>query len=176
MFWSRTADLLTTIRLLCALLLAWLGFSLGSSALTPATFLLLTCWVTDFFDGNTARRNPRHVPSSLGAHDLEVDMSASAGALLFLVGAGYVSSTAALGYVLVWMLVFWRYGVSKPTGSLMQAPVYGWFLWVAAHGAPLAFRWVLAWFAVSLLFTWRKFVYQVIPEFLTGMGQILHRR
>lgn len=170
------ADLLTLLRASIALLLPWLGYRQGASSLPLAVYLMLIAWMSDFFDGAVARTQPETDISWLGKHDLQVDMGASAGLLLYLRGADFISTRFALGYVLVWTVIFWYYGFSKATGSLVQAPIYGGFLWVAGQMSPQASLWVLIWVSVLLLFTWRKFIYEVIPEFLGDMGEVLRRK
>jgi len=172
----RVADLLTGLRASIAFSLPWLGYRLGAAALPLVVTLMLIGWISDYYDGVIARQSPNKTISWIGQHDLEVDMTASAGLLIYLLGAGFVSLGVAAIYVLVWAIIFIRYGFSKATGSLMQAPIYGRFLWVAGQLAPHAAVWVLVWVVANLLFTWRRFAYEVLPEFFVGLSKTLRKK
>ncbi|MDA1329877.1 MAG: CDP-alcohol phosphatidyltransferase family protein [Chloroflexi bacterium] len=170
------ANVLTGLRLSLALVLPILGASAGAGRLEIAVYLMLFAWMSDFFDGTVARQTERESSSWLGAHDLHVDMAVSAGLLLYMTQSHFVPAALAILYVLAWTIVFWRLGIEKASGSLVQALIYGWFLWVAGHEAPQAAIWVLVWMVILLAFTWRQFVGIVVPEFLGGMGKILRSR
>lgn len=163
------ADLLTGLRAGIALSLIWLGLNQGASALELAVFLILIGWISDYFDGALARRSAGPRSSWLGIHDLEVDMLAALGLLIYMAASGFISTALAYLYVLFWLFIFWRRGIDKAYGSLFQAPVYGYLLWLAYLRAPQALTWVLAWFVLNLAFTWRRFAIKVLPDFFAGL-------
>jgi len=172
---STFANILTGLRAVVALLLPVFGALQGREALASSVYLMLVAWVSDYFDGTLARRHSSHRPSWLGAHDLQVDLLVAMGLLLYLLQSGYVSTLFALGYVVAWMLALRRFGMDKTTGSLLQGPIYGIFLWIAAQDAPAAALWVPAWVVVVLSISWRRFLGQVLPEFFAGLGRLLRR-
>lgn len=172
---STFANFLTGVRAAVAVLLPLLGYLQGASGINSVVYLLVVSWISDYFDGVTARSRPGHRPSWLGAHDLQVDMLVSMGLLLYLVQSGYVSLPLAFVYVLVWMLVFSLYGVDKTKGALLQAPIYLYFVWLAFQDAPRAALLIPAWIVVVLSISWRRFAGQVLPEFFSGLAGLLRR-
>jgi len=172
----RFADLLTGMRALIAFSLPWIGYRLGARAVPLVVYLLLFGWISDYFDGVIARQSPGKETSWIGKHDLEVDIAVSGGLLIYLLAADFVSPLIASLYVLFWAFIFIVYGIGKASGSLVQAPVYGRFLWVAGHLAPQAAVWVLVWVVANLVFTWRRFAYEVLPEFFADLGKVLRRK
>jgi phosphatidylglycerophosphate synthase len=172
---STFANFLTGVRAIVAILLPLLGFLQGASGVNSAVYLMVVAWISDYFDGVTARSRPGHKPSWLGTHDLQVDMLVAMGLLLYLVQSRYVSLPLAFIYVLAWALIFSRVTMDKTTGSLLQAPIYGIFLWFAAQDAPRAVLLVPAWIIVVLSISWRRFVGQVLPEFFSGLAGLLRR-
>ena len=167
---KRGADLITGGRLFLGASLAWLGLSRGAAALPTAVWLLLVNWMGDLVDGIIARSSRPYYHTWLGDHDLEVDMAVAAALLAFLVGAGFVSPGVAIVYLLAWLLLFWRLGLVRSLGMVAQAPVYGWFIWVAMKEAPEVIRWLLAWIVLVIIITWPRFPKEVVPGFLAGLG------
>jgi len=98
-----------------------------------------------------------------------VDMTVSVGLLAFLVKAGFANIWLAGGYILLWCLYFWRQGgIPHSVGMLFQAPIYGWFIWVALRDAPKA-GWAIVIFLVSAIaLTWPYFPKVMVPGFLDG--------
>jgi len=173
---KRFADLTTALRALVAVALVLLGFRAGPNLLQLAVLLMMVSWISDYLDGTLARANPQNPHSWLGDHDLQIDMSAAVGLLVYLVVSGLLAAWWGIIYFAFWTALFARYGVNNATGSAMQAPIYGYFLWVTARLAPQAFWWVAAWIAFLLIFEWRRFTQQVIPEFLGGLADTFWRR
>lgn len=168
---KQFADLLTAFRALIAGILTWLGLTTDKSSLPLAVHLMMASWNSDYFDGTLARRATPTIHTWLGDHDLIIDMAASFGLLVYLTGVGFLSPAVSLTYLVVWLFVFWQFGISNATGSLFQAPIYGLLLWLAANDAPEAAIWALYWIAGALLFSWRRFWFKVIPEFLHGISE-----
>lgn len=169
---KQVADLITISRGLLALVMIWLGVTRGSAALPLVCWLMLLDWMGDFVDGPIARRSRIYYHSWVGDHDLEVDIAVSFGLLLYLLGAGYVDLRLAAVYLLFWALVFWRWGVPRSLGMLIQAPIYGWFLWVGVRDAPMAGLWVVGFIVALIVITWPRAFREVIPGFLRGMRDV----
>lgn len=164
------ADLLTASRVLLALIFAWLGFVGARDLLALASFLLLASWISDFLDGPLARKSDAG-PTWIGNHDLEVDVAVSLGVFMYLVGAGFLELTYAAVYVLLWGLMFRRWGWRRDPAMLFQAPIYLWFIVVAMRYAPQAGWWLITYVTVLVVVTWPRFTREVIPSFLLGMSE-----
>lgn len=169
---KQIADFLTASRSLVALTLAWLGIRRGGSPLPIAVWLLLLAWVTDLFDGPIARRSELPRQTWVGDHDLEIDVLVSLGLLVFMVGIGLVNPLHAMLYILVWALVFLRWGWKRSPAMLFQAPIYGWFIFVAVRDAPAVGCWLVVWILALVVITWPRFPREVVPGFLAGMRDL----
>jgi len=168
---KRLADALTAGRAALALTLAALGLPRGTDLLPAAAFILLACWFTDLFDGALARRSGLQAHTWIGDHDLEIDVLVSLGLLVYLVGSGYLAPLYALAYLLLWGLIFRRWGWRRDPAMLFQAPIYLWFLIVAVRDAPQAGWWLVGWILTLIVVTWPRFPREVVPGFLAGMRQ-----
>jgi len=58
-------------------------------------------------------------------------------------------------------------------GMLFQAPIYGWFIYIALTYAPEAGWWLVAWILAAVVITWPRFPREVVPGFLKGMRDSL---
>lgn len=172
---KQVADIITLGRASMALILAYLGLVQGADVLPLAVWIMLADWMGDILDGSIARRSRVRYTTWIGDHDLYIDMLVAAGLLIYLIGAGYVDMRLALAYVLVWGLVFWRWGIPKSLGMLAQAPIYGWFLWVAIRDASNTGWWLVAWILAAVVVTWPRFPKEVVPGFLNGMREVWRR-
>jgi phosphatidylserine synthase len=152
--------------------MVWLGLSQGEQALPLVCWLMILGWSADALDGPIARRSRLQYRTWIGDHDLEVDIWVSFGLLLYLVAAGTADLRMASVYLIAWALVFWRWGVPRSLGMLIQAPIYGWFLWVGVRDAPEAGWWVVAWIAAVIILTWPRALSEVVPGFLRGMVDV----
>jgi phosphatidylglycerophosphate synthase len=173
---KRLADSLTAGRALLALALAVLGLSRAPQALSTAALILLACWCTDLFDGALARRSGLAGHSWIGDHDLEVDVLVSLGVLTYLVGSGFLAPLYGLAYLVLWGLIFHRWGWRRDPAMLFQAPIYLWFLIVALRVAPASGAWLIGWILAVVVVTWPRFPREVVPGFLAGMRQALRQR
>jgi phosphatidylglycerophosphate synthase len=172
---KQVADVLTLLRVILALFLAWLGFTQGDIAVPLAAWLLVASWTSDSLDGPLARRSRVRYHTWIGDHDLEIDMMVAGGLLIFMTAAGFVDPIVAALYLLFWSLYFIRSGVPRSVGMLFQAPIYGWFIWTTLNQAPPS-GWILVgWILTMLVITWPKFPREIVPGFLSGMGDALVR-
>jgi hypothetical protein len=120
-------------------------------------------------DGRIARRSRVQYRTWIGDHDLEVDMTVSIGLLVYLLGAGYVNIWMVGGYILLWCLYFWKQGGILPSyGMLFQAPIYGWFIWIALREAPGAGCAIVVFLLTVLAVTWPYFPKVMVAGFFTG--------
>lgn len=173
---KRLADALTTGRALLAGILFLLG-GLGANHMLPtAALILLACWCTDLFDGALARRSGGAGPTWIGDRDLETDVLVSLGVLVYLLGAGYLAPVYALAYLVLWGLIFRRWGWRRDPAMLFQAPIYLWFIVVALRDATPSGLWLAGWIVAVVVLTWPRFPRDVVPGFLAGMRHVLRHR
>src|SRR4030043_2026643 len=109
---KQVADLITLSRGLLAFVLAAMGTFGGRDALPMVAWIMLADWCGDLMDGPIARRSRVYYHTWIGDHDMQIDMTVSAGLLIYLLGAGYVSWWLGALYLLVWALFFLRIGVT----------------------------------------------------------------
>jgi hypothetical protein len=171
---KRVADLITGFRAFLALFLAWLGWARGMAGLPLAIWIMLSDWTGDSLDGTLARHSRKHYHTWLGDHDLLVDMAVATGLLLYMAAAGFVDPLLAGAYILSWGLVFTYLGIPRSLGMLVQAPIYGWFIWIAVHQTPVGWLLVI-WIIAAMIVTWPRFPQEVIPGFLTGLRELDRR-
>jgi phosphatidylglycerophosphate synthase len=171
---KQIADLLTLIRALLSIFLAYIGFTRQAEGLPLASWLMIVSWTSDTIDGPLARRSRVQYRTWLGDRDLEVDMLVASGLLVYMAAAGFVSTQIATLYALAWALVFWRWGILRSLGMLFQAPIYGWFLVVALSLAPAVGSWMVGWILAVVVITWPRFPNEVVPGFLSGMVEAWH--
>jgi phosphatidylglycerophosphate synthase len=169
---KQVADAFTVARGLVALLLVLLGLTHGADGLPLAAWLMIAAWTSDSLDGPIARSSRIRYRTWVGDHDLEVDMAVAGGLLIYLLAAGYVDLRLAGIYLLIWALIFWRWGVPSALGMLVQAPIYGWFIWVAVRDAPAAGWWLVGWILLAVVLTWPRFPKEIVPGFLAGMREV----
>jgi phosphatidylglycerophosphate synthase len=172
---KRFADLFTLLRALLAPCLVALGLTRREAGLPLAIWMMILSWTSDSLDGPLARRSRPQLRTWLGEHDLQVDMLASMGLLVYMVAAGFVPAFGALMYLGFWLVIYWRLGLEPALGMLMQAPIYAWFLYVALTLAPAAGTWMLGWIVAALVITWPRFPNVIVPGFLQGMGRALRQ-
>ena len=167
---KQVADLFTLSRAMLLIVFAWLGLTRGSAGLYVAALLLIYSWTSDLLDGALARRSSVYYHSWLGDHDLEVDMSASIGVMIYLLAAGYVSLRVVGIYVLVWLLIFWRWGLQRSPGMLFQAPIYAGLIAASLRDAFYFGLLQVFWVSGAVIVTWPRFPREVIPGFLAGFS------
>ena len=173
---KQVADFLTGVRGLIAVMIAWAGVTKGRDGFPLAAWLLLVAWVTDGLDGPLARRSRRQYRSWLGEHDLQIDMAVAIGLFIYLMAAELITPLTAVSYILIWAIIFARWGQNRSLGMLVQAPIYGWFIFIALRDEREIGLYLVAWIAGLILITWPRFPNQVIPNFLSGMHLLQRQR
>jgi len=169
---KQVADLITGGRAILGFVLVYLGLSHDKNVIPLAALVMLAAWTSDSLDGPIARRSRIQYRTWLGDHDLEVDITVSAGLLIFMLETGYVNLWVGIIYLFLVVLTFWHWGVYRSLGMLFQAPIYGWFIWITLQNAPLLGALLVLWIILAVLATWPKFPKEVVPGFLTGMRLI----
>lgn len=169
------ADMITFSRLLLSICLIWFGIEFGVLALPWVVWIMILSWTGDSLDGTLSRHSRAKVQTWVGAHDLQFDMTIAGALLFYLAFTGFVPLPGAIFYLLIWGVVFWRFGLNSTLGILFQAPVYGWFIVIAIHNAPSSGLWILVWLVVAIVLTWPRFPDQVIPEFVDGVVEMWQR-
>ena len=167
---KKVADLITYARVLIAVCLVGLGIVQRAAGLPLAAWMMIVDWTGDMVDGRIARRSRVQYRTWIGDHDLEVDMTVSVGLLAYMVKANLTNIWLAGVYILLWCLYFWRQGsIPHSPGMLFQAPIYGWFIWVALRDAPQAGWAILVFLASAIALTWPYFPKVMVPGFLNGL-------
>jgi phosphatidylglycerophosphate synthase len=173
---KQVADLVTWFRVLLGLGLVWLGLTEGVQGLNKAVWIMILDWTGDTLDGKIARREKEHHHTWIGDHDIEVDMAVSVGLLIYMITSGFVSVWIASIYVIFWTVVFWRWRNVKVLGMISQAPIYGYFIWIALTRLPNVGVWIIVWIVVAIIITWPQFPQQIVPGFLIGLREFITRR
>jgi hypothetical protein len=173
---KQLADIITWARTLLAPLLIWLGFAYGPDALPAVTVILVLNLTGDSIDGPLARRSPDSPGTWIGDNDLAVDMFVTAGLLGYMTAAGLIPWPVTAVYALFWLVLFWWRGVVYVFGILFQGPIYAWYLYVLLRDAAPYSLLFVAWLLAALIISWPKFPKVMIPLFLGGIRDLVHRR
>ena len=170
---KQVADFFTFIRVLLSPTLILLGILEGSEGLPLAIGAMIASWTSDALDGPIARRSRVKYHTWLGDHDLEVDIAVSIGLMIYMLLAEFVDLQVVGVYILLWVLIFWRWGNMRSLGMLFQAPIYGYFIYISMRLAPLVGGWMIGWIVAVLIITWPRFPNEVVPGFLSGMKAVM---
>lgn len=167
----QVADFVTLLRAFLGLSLVWLGLTEGSLGLQKAVLIMIAAWTGDTIDGKIAWRSKSYYYSWIGDHDLEIDMAVSCGLLVYLITSEYINVWIVCFYVLFWAFMLWRWKNFNVLRLLCQAPIYGYFIWVAMTRLPNAGIWILVWMVVAVIMTWPQFPQHIVPGFLKGLRE-----
>lgn len=173
---KQLADVITYSRALLIPLVIWLGLTKGQDSLPIVVGLMIYNWTADSLDGPLARKNPTGNQSWIGQRDQEIDMLISASVLGYLVLTGLIPWPVAIVYLLIWLLYFYRNGVSRFTGILFQAPIFGWFVLMALKEFPQVGLWILGWIILAIVLTWPKFPKVIVPDFISDLRAVFNRQ
>ena len=166
---KQVADLITSLRVLIAFILVWIGIEKGSSGMALAAWIMIIDWLGDMFDGKIARSSSKQYGTLIGDHDPEVDMVVSIGLLIFIALIGGIDPWIGLGYLIIWIVSFLvQGGIPDSQGMLFQAPIYGWFIWIAFIEAPQSGWAMIAFLLLSIFLTLPAFPKIMIPRFFDG--------
>jgi cardiolipin synthase len=170
---KQVADIFTFIRVLLSPTLIVLGLMRGDEGLALAIAVMITSWTSDALDGPIARRSRVQYHTWLGDHDLEVDMAVSIGLMIYMLLAGFVDLQIVGVYILLWVLIFWRWGNMRSLGMLFQTPIYGFFIVISMLLVPTAGALMIGWIVAVTIITWPRFPKEVVPGFLEGMNSVI---
>ena len=164
------ADMLTVSRILIAILLIWLGWSQGFVGWRIVAALLIYSWLSDVLDGVLARRSRLFKSTWIGDHDLYFDMLVALSLLVFMTAASTINLSISIIYILVWILVFSRFGFLSALGKLFQAPIYGWFIISTFLVDPAIGGLLVLFLILIVVVTWPRFPNDTVPSFLSGFN------
>lgn len=166
------ADFITASRGLLGIVMIWLGLTQGVSALPTIILLMIVCWTGDFVDGGIAHlsRRPRH--TLIGDSDIFIDLFVSLCLGTYLIAAGFVGPIFGCGYLIVWTLLLWRFGLDKNLLMLIQLPIYLDLILIALRIIPQSGTWLVVWVLIATIINWRRFTHQIVPQFIAGMRSI----
>ena len=166
------ADLITTVRAALGVVMIWLGITQGEQALPIVIPMMILCWSGDFFDGMLARksRNPRK--TYIGDHDVQIDMFVSVCLALYMLFAGLASATLVIWYFILWAVIFWRFGLDHNLLMLAQTPIYLYFVLIGLRDYPSLGYLMVFFVLLVLVFHWRRFSQDVVPNFLKGVKSL----
>jgi len=163
------ADLLTSLRLLLAFVIAYLGYAAGASALPLVMGLLIISWTTDSLDGFFARKAPEPEHSWLGDHDADVDVCMFLSKLVYLAFSGYIDPMAAWAYVLIAGLTVIRYRARARFVILcFVVPIGALMIWVAVQEAPV-WGWRAVWWCLLAMVLNRDRFSVLVRQFFADM-------
>lgn len=164
------ADILTGSRLLIAAVIGWLGWSHGIQGWPLVTLLLIYSWSSDVLDGVLARMSKNPFPTWIGNHDLLIDMAVAFGLMVFMTASNSSNLSATIIYMLIWILIFSRFGMLSALGKLFQAPIYGWFIFLTFRYDPILGGLMLLFLVFIVFVTWPRFPSDTVPRFLSGFN------
>ena len=171
-FTKQAADFITLSRAVLLPLFVWFGFAFGVDALPAVIWLMMYNWTADSIDGPLSRRSGVEIRTWIGDHDLVIDMLISTSLGVYMVAAGLLRWQVSTIYFLVWLLYFWRIGLTHPMGILYQTPIYVWFVYVAFRDVPQVSMWMIGWLLIALVVTWPRFPKVLIPKFIREIKEV----
>ena len=161
------ADLLTKLRVVLAVYIAWLGISRGPGSLAKVVAAVIVSWITDILDGPLARRDPRGKQTWIGEHDAEADLTTSIGLSVYLIFDGHMAAWLGI-MVLIVMLSLWvlhSYQLAWP----FYAMPYVVLVVVASKAEPLLGWALLLYLTGVLVVHWRRLKTRYLPEFFDAV-------
>ena len=107
-------------------------------------------------DGRLSRSLKTDHSTWLGKNDVYVDMFVSAAILFYMTVSGLLALWLVLIYLLVWSVLFLRYGISPLFAQIFQNPIYAFFVFFTVKAEPWVLPWLLLWALVMLAFFWQR--------------------
>jgi hypothetical protein len=108
--------------------------------------------------------------SWLGQNDVYVDMIVSIAVLGYLTVTSLLPLWLSLAYLLIWGVLFLRWGVPDVFAQVFQNPIYAVFVFLTVQSEPAVLPWLLLWAAVALIFFWRRML-----QLLKGLFRAVRR-
>ena len=135
-----------------------------------ATTLLVYSWSSDVLDGALARWDRSSIPTWIGKHDLYFDMAVAFGLLVFMTARNTINLSASIIYILIWILIFSRFGLLSALGRLFQAPIYAWFILTTFQYVPLLGGFLFVLLLLIIVVIWPRFPSDTVSKFLSGFS------
>lgn len=173
---KQLADIITWSRTVLVPIFIWLGIAYGPDALPAVAVLMVVNLTADSIDGPLARRDPGSPHTWIGDNDLAVDMFVNAGVLGYMTAAGFVAWQITGLFALIWVALFWWRGGAYVLGILFQLPIYLLFIYILLRYAPAYLLLFVGWVLAAMIVSWPKFPKVMVPAFLNGMADMIHRR
>jgi len=168
------ADFITAGRGMLGFVMIWLGLTQGADGLPIVVTLMLLDWTGDFVDGGIAKRSRHPRNTWIGDSDIYIDVLVSICLGVYMIGAGFVSFTFGVCYLIGWILILWRFGLDKNLLMLAQAFIYLWFIITAVHLIPDSGYWLVIWVLAAVAINWKRFSQDIVPKFISGIASMLH--
>jgi phosphatidylglycerophosphate synthase len=164
---KHMADYLTLSRVLLGIVLIVSGLVEGRAVLARDIWILVLAWSTDIVDGRISRSlSPGH-HSWIGKNDVYIDMFFSLAVLAYLVVTGLLPVALVLVYLLVWVVLFAKWGIPDVFAQVFQNPIYAFFVFLTVQSAPQVLPWLLLWALVAALLFGSRMV-QLLKNFFKG--------
>ena len=162
------ADILTGSRFIVAMALTWLGWAQGIDGWYLATMLLIYSWTSDVLDGILARRSKTSLQTWIGRNDLYLDMLVALSLLAYMTLSTPINLSMSIIYILIWILIFARFGFISALGKIFQAPIYAYFILVTFQHDLLLGGFILFFLVLIVVVTWPRFPNDTVPTFISG--------
>jgi cardiolipin synthase (CMP-forming) len=130
----------------------------GQTSLGRDIWLLMAAWTSDMADGRLSRFLKLDHSTWLSNNDVYVDMFVSAAILFYMTVSGLLALWLVLIYLVVWSMVFLRYGIPPLFAQVFQNPIYAFFVFFTVQAEPWVLPWLLLWAVVMLAFFWQRAV------------------
>ncbi len=153
-FCRFTADFLTFVRLVIAIILPFLVFLPRNLSLSLVIYLTIIGWTTDVFDGSLARRGK--LKTFLGEYDFGIDMLMVAGGFLYLILAKWINAYFNLSYLILFILIAL---ITRKQWLIMilAFPMDLALFFAGYKHSPIASIFFIIWIVIFLLVFWKRF-------------------
>jgi phosphatidylglycerophosphate synthase len=170
MIYKEIADLLTGLRLVLAVLLVVIAFTLGGRVLPLAGALIILGWATDTLDGPLARKSGCRRTGWLGKNDIGIDIFLSFSIVIYASASGLLHWSVTAGSIVLLLfatLVFHSYSLIVTFIGIS----YVIFLYMALrHCIPVLLA-ALGWGVVTLFVSWNR-IRTSLPLFFRGFKEL----
>jgi hypothetical protein len=92
--------------------------------------------------------------------------------LIYMLMSDFIVLPVAAVYLLVWAIVFWRWGVTVALADVFMSLIYTWLLVVVFRETGSTRWWLLAWMLIGTFLNWKRFAKQLVPNFFAGLRDL----
>lgn len=167
------ADILTGLRVILGVGIAWLGLVHRLAAFPVAGIMVLASWLTDLLDGPLARRSGVARQTWIGSHDAEADLSTSLGLSIFLAGAGVLNPWVCLGLMVAIVFIWVRF--SYPLAWPLYAIPYALYIRAALRLFPVVGWSIVFYLAILLMARWKRLKGEYLPKLGASIADLIGR-